>query len=199
MDEKTEPQTEQAEEKPAPVITFLLKSAVRDRTNRTARVVNALGRVPFVQRIAGGTIIVRRARPARISEAALLANIEEISKLVAQHRLIVTTMDGRVVSLETLQGAPKAPASPLPNPPLDSAKNDQNENVGNDMPPSPEGTTLNAPEPELLKALIPKEPEADKPEPEPTAEVPADPAGEPVDSQALLDETKKSHKKGKRG
>lgn len=154
MAEDTKPKETTAtpeEAKPVVLMSYLLKSAARGRTNRTARV-SVPGRMPFVQRIAGGTILVRRARPARISEAALKANLKEIQGLVDRHQLEVTTLDGRAVNLKTFEAGPLATAEkPLPNPPLDSAKNDKNKNVGYDVPPTPEGTTMNAPEPELLK------------------------------------------------
>lgn len=144
---------EETTEAPAPgVVYYLLKNVTRGRTNRTARVAQAVGRVPFVQRFAGGTILVRRARPARISEAALKANFAEIKRAVDQHKVEVTTLNGRLVNLSTWEVAPAPAVLPLPNPPLDSAMNDKNEGIGYDVPPTPEGTTMNAPEPELLQA-----------------------------------------------
>lgn len=138
------------EQAPAQARLFLLKSVVRGRNNRTAR--SAVpGRMPFVQRIAGGRIIVRRARPARITEAVLIANLKEITALVSRHQIEVVSPDGRVIDLETLEMAKASRHSPPPNPPLDSAKNDKNENVGYNVPGSPEGTTLDAELPELLQ------------------------------------------------
>lgn len=138
-------------------VTFLLTSVVRGKANRAARWVQP-GRIPFVQKLAGGTITVRRARPARITEAALIANIEEIKRAVAAHQLVVTTPSGQVLDLATLELAPAAPSKPLPNPPLDSAKNDKND-IGYQVPPTPEGTTADAPEPELLKRSLLSDPE----------------------------------------
>lgn len=177
----------------------------------------------FVQQFAGGRIKVRRARPARITEAALLANIEEIKRAVAQHKVVVTTLSGQVLSLETLMAAPAPAEKPMPNPPLDSANNDKNEGIGYDVPPTPEGTTMNAPTPELLKGLVTPEaeleaepPHAPPPDP-PVVEAPVPdqaPEGEPSAEVAteevpsLLDpvEQPKSHDapkhhkgKGKRG
>jgi hypothetical protein len=155
MAESTEP-TETTEEAPAaPPVVYVLQSTVRGRHNRTKRA-GVPGRQPFVQRIAGGRILVRRARPARIMEAVLLAHLEEIKAAVARHQIVVTTNDGKPVDLETFQaGAPAAVASPRPNPPLDSAKNDRNENVGYNVPGAPEGTTLDALEPEILRQVSP--------------------------------------------
>mgnify|MGYP001614664340 CR=1 FL=1 len=152
-EETTDQETVEEEvEETAPVVpgVYVLKSVVRGRGNRAARMV-APGRQPFVQKLAGGSITVRRARPARITEAALIRHLAEIKKAVAAHQLVVTTTAGAVVDLDTFEVAPLVPAPPLPNPPLDSAKNDKNQNVGYDVPPTPEGTTMSAPTPELLK------------------------------------------------
>ena len=167
----SEPTEPEAPEPVVPVasVQYLLTNVTRGRTNRTARVA-VPGRIPFVQRLAGGRIIVRRARPARISEAVLKENLAEIAKHVALHTIVVTTLDGKVVDLKTF-GVVKqaAPASPLPNPPLDSAKNDKNEGVGYNVPGTPEGTTMDSEEPELLRQhslLEVEEPPAEEPIPD---------------------------------
>lgn len=172
VDEPTDEVVASPEELPVASVQYLLTNVTRGRNNRTARVA-VPGRIPFVQRIAGGRIIVRRARPARITEAVLKANLPEIAKLVALQTIVVKTLDGKVVDLETLGVAKTvAPPSPPPNPPLDSAKNDKNEGVGYNVPGSPEGTTLDSDEPELLRqsALTSPEEEASPPEPEPEPE-----------------------------
>lgn len=200
------PKNEETES--APVI-FLLNSVVRGRSNRTARAAQP-GRMSFVQRLAGGTILVRRARPARITEAALIANIEEIKLAVAQHKVVVTTLSGQVISLETLEAAPAPAEKPLPNPPLDSANNDKNQGIGYDVPPTPEGTTMNAEEPELLKGSQSQEaeeaavepPHAPPPGPfsNDVPEVAQAPEHEPVVEEAKPESRdKKFHGKGKRG
>jgi hypothetical protein len=143
-----EPETAEAAPEAAPVVSkgYLLQSAVRGRSNRTQRAAIP-GRQPFVQRLAGGRVIVRRARPARISEAVLIAHLAEIKAAVAKHQIVVTTVDGRPVDLGSFEVGTLAANSPPPNPPLDSAKNDKNEGVGYNVPGSPEGTTLDSPEP----------------------------------------------------
>lgn len=189
---------EKTKEPKAPAVFYLLKNVTRGRTNRTARVAQAVGRVPFVQRFAGGTILVRRARPARISEAALKANFAEIKRAVDQHKIEVTTLSGRLVNLNTWEVAPAPAVQPLPNPPLDSAMNDKNENIGYDVPPTPEGTTMNAPEPELLQAghsqteeapVEEAKAEAVEPtvEPEATPEEPTPASSEPDPTDAFMD------------
>lgn len=179
----------------APVF-YLLNNVTRGRSNRTARAVQP-GRVPFVQRFAGGTILVRRARPARITEAALLAHLDEFKEAVAQAKVVVTTLSGRVVNLDTFEVAPAPAEKPLPNPPLDSAKNDKNEGIGYDVPPTPEGTTLNAPEPELVRMAAEH---AAEPDQGPAAEEPADATASSMESEAEPELWgKKSKGKGKRG
>ena len=171
---------------------YLVRSVARDRTNRTVRAMQ-VGRRGFVQKFAGGTILVRRARPARLPEAVLKANLAEFKKAVAEHLVAVTTLDGRPVDLNTLEaGPPAAASSPRPNPPLDSAKNDKNENIGYDVPPTPEGTTMNAPLPELLRKS--SQPEGEEPEAEPV-EQKAPEASPP----AAFHHGGKYGKKGKRG
>jgi hypothetical protein len=174
-------------EAPAPAApkTYLLKNVSRGRGNRIERK-SQPGRRPFVQRFAGGNIVVRRARPARISEAALLANLGAIKKAVAAHQIVVTTSAGDIVDLETFQVTPQVPASPVPNPPLDSAKNDKNENIGYDVPPTPEGTAAHSEVPELLRqGELPGE-----------SEPPPEPSGEPEVEKPH--EHSHSHKKGKK-
>lgn len=130
---------------------YLAQSVVRGRTNRTQRAMQT-GRRAFVQKFAGGTVLVRRARPARLTEAVLRANLAEFQKAVEQHLIVVTTLSGAPVNLWTFAiDLSAAASSPRPNPPLDSAKNDKNENVGYDVPPIPMGTTDKAPVPELVR------------------------------------------------
>jgi hypothetical protein len=150
-----EPETTDVAVEAAPVAPkiYVLQSTVRSRHNRTKRA-SVPGRQPFTHRIAGGRILVRRARPARITEAVLLAHLDEIKLLVSRHHLVVTTPDGREVDLTTFQVGAPAVASPLPNPPLDSAKNDKNENVGYNVPGAPEGTTMDAEEPAILREAL---------------------------------------------
>lgn len=176
---KEETKVEETKVESAPTF-YLLKNVTRGRDNRTARAMQA-GRIPFVQRFAGGTILVRRARPARISEAALKANLAEFIRAVDQAKIVVTTMSGRVVDLRTFEVAPQAAEKPLPNPPLDSAKNDKNQNIGYDVPPTPEGTTMDAEKPELVKSA--EETASEEPAVPPEASV--DPVDAFLDSQAL--------------
>lgn len=213
-EETKDPVTEEAapeEAAPPPVVkVYLLESAVRSVHNRTKRA-SVAGRQPFVQRLAGGRIIVRRARPARISEAVLLAHFAEIKTAVARHQIFVTTTDGKLVDLDTLQPGAlvEAASSPPPNPPLDSAKNDKNEGVGYNVPGAPEGTTLDADEPAILREpLTPDftqevaeetdEAEGDEQDEEEPVTTPAETSLTPVTKPSASHQGRK-HGKGKRG
>lgn len=156
-EEEIEATEDEAEVDEAPtyapgVVYYLVRSVIRGRTNRTARA-QQVGRRGFVQRLAGGTILVRRARPARITEAVLLANFDELKKAENEHRIQVTTVTGQYVDLNTFEAEPLAVAKPLPNPPLDSAKNDKNEGIGYNVPATPMGSDE---VPELLRGSMPE-------------------------------------------
>lgn len=166
MAEETNEETTAGAPEPQPKV-FLVKSAVRGRTNRIERKMQP-GRQRFVQRLAGGQIIVRRARPARITEAVLNQHLDVIKQAVAEHRVVVTNLAGQLVDLETMELLPPAVKKPLPNPPLDSAKNDKNRGVGYAVPATPYGTNE---EPELLKGgVIPEGKEAPSQPPPPLEE-----------------------------
>jgi hypothetical protein len=126
---------------------YLIKSVVRGRYNRTERKQQP-GRQRFVQRLAGGRFVVRRARPVRITEAALKHHLDTIKEAVAAHSVVVTTLTGQHVDLNTFEVGPAKAAKPKPNPPLDSAKNDKNKGVGYKVPATPEGSDA---VPELLQ------------------------------------------------
>lgn len=75
-----------------------------------------------------------RNRPVRLSEEQLLSNLAELKEKAAQGLLVVKTIDGRPVNLDTLTPGVKAvPADVRPNPPPDSVANDM-QNVGIPMP-----------------------------------------------------------------
>jgi hypothetical protein len=140
-------------------VYYHVHCVVRGRHNRTARFTQ-VGRRALVQKFAGGTVLVRRGKPARLTEAALIANLPELKQAVSEHRVNVTTLTGQAVDLGTFEAAPLPATKPLPNPPLDSAKNDKNEGVGYDVPPNPSGTPFfNTPVPELLQRGSPLESE----------------------------------------
>jgi hypothetical protein len=77
---------------------------------------------------------------------------------------------------------------------LDSAKNDKNENIGYNVPPTPEGTVASSEIPELLRNDNPLFSE----EPAPSPEQPSEPSADPEPSPPFPSMGKKD-KKGKRG
>ena len=118
----------QKEEQPAPtkapVEVFKIHSMVRATETRLQRM-QAPVHHRFVQRLGGGTITVRRARPATVSRALLEQHLVEIKQAVADGKVVVKTMTGGVVDLDTFQVVQAPPvAPPKPNPPPDSAARD---------------------------------------------------------------------------
>lgn len=110
-----------------PVI-YKIHSLVRKVQTRTLRQ-KAAGRHRFVQRLAGGDITVRRARPATVTEGKLVRHLAELRAAVREGKIEVRTPTGRVVDIfgdehHYVDETPKA-SKPLPNPPLDSVANDK--------------------------------------------------------------------------
>lgn len=69
-------------------------------------------------------------RPVRLTEAQVKANLPELLEKEAQGLLVVKTVEGKPVSLKTLEvGEKPAPAVVVPNFPMDSIANDK-QNVG---------------------------------------------------------------------
>jgi hypothetical protein len=87
-----------------------------------------------VQRLAGGDIVVRRARPATITESQLKAHLPELKRAYSEGRIDVRTVTGDLIDLETMKVASRQPSPPQPKPPLDSAADDK-QGVGEKMPP----------------------------------------------------------------
>jgi hypothetical protein len=87
-------------------------------------------RAKFVQKLAGGDVVVRRARPVRVSEATLLKHLDEIKAKSALGLLEVRTSDGRMLDLNTLKVAGRATVpKPMPDFPADSVARDKPINV----------------------------------------------------------------------
>lgn len=81
--------------------------------------------------LGGGTVRVLRGRPQAVTESLLRRMLPELTKLETAGRLKVTTLAGLRVDIQTFKVVEAPPVSPpLPNPPLDSATRDKNENVG---------------------------------------------------------------------
>ncbi len=131
-------------------VYYRVHSMVRRVATRTKRQQSA-SRHRFVQRLAGGEITVRRARPATISAAQLDQHLELLKVAVEDGRIEVRTMVGAVVDLSTLKAAPvKETASPKADPPLDSAANDRTFDGGVGVMP-PESQVL--PDPDVNTPL----------------------------------------------
>lgn len=104
---------------------YKIHNMVREISTRTLRM-KAPVHHRFVQRFGGGQITVRRTRPATVSKAVLLRHLLEIQKAVNEGRVVIKTMMGEVVDLDTFASKAAAnTASPPPRPPLDSAANDK--------------------------------------------------------------------------
>ena len=123
---------------------YKVHSGVRKRHTRLQRM-QATGRVSFVQRFGGGSIVVRRVRPATITETQLKKHLDELQAAYDQGRAEVRTVTGQLVDLKTLEVVePLPPSTPLPHPPLDSAANDKTfpGGVGQKMPLYREGRAI---------------------------------------------------------
>lgn len=107
-------------------VYYKVHSMVRRVQTRLHRQ-RAAGRHRFVQRLAGGDITVRRARPATISAAQLEVHFNEIKAAVDEGKVEVRTPTGVVVDLSTMRAspAPSKAANKIPETPLDSASNDK--------------------------------------------------------------------------
>lgn len=105
---------------------YVIHSGVRKRSTRLHRQQRKAGTRPkFVQKFGGTEITVRRARPVRVTEEALLRHLVALKKAEAEGRIEVRTLTGLRVDLSTLTvaGAPPV-APPRPHPPIDSAERD---------------------------------------------------------------------------
>lgn len=116
---------------------FKVHSGVRKRHTKQLRR-QTPGRADFVQRFIGGEIVVRRNRPATITESKLKAHLPEFQRAFNEGRAEVRTPTGLLVDLSTLEVKETLPApTPVPHPPLDSAADDKP--AGEKMPLFKEG------------------------------------------------------------
>lgn len=174
---------------------FYVRSQVRRVGTRTLRAKQPT-RARFKQYLFGDpSKRLVRNRPLRISLAELSQNIDTLAESEAAGLLSVHMADGRRVDLKALKGGylvlgPVVPASPPPNPPLDSIANDLPS--GNPMPTYVDGTFPGDPVAERtlqeLTAQKRKEAErqgADEESGDPAADPAAgDPAGDPAQEPA---------------
>jgi hypothetical protein len=125
---------------------YKVHSGVRKVNTRLKRM-KAAGRHRFVQRLAGGDIVVRRVRPATITETQLKRHLAELKKARDEGRAVVRTVTGEEVNLDTLKPMSKpkfSAAVTRPKPPLDSASTDKTfpGGVGEHIPIHKDGKAL---------------------------------------------------------
>lgn len=124
------------------VEAYKIHSLVREISTRLQRQ-QAPTRHRFVQRLAGGEILVRRMRPTTVTKAVLLQHLDVIKQAAEEGKLEVRTMVGELVDLKTFNTEPSPKSKPLPTPPLDSVERDKTfeHGVGEHKPLFPEGGT----------------------------------------------------------
>mgnify|MGYP000588513635 CR=1 FL=1 len=104
---------------------YVLHSGIRKLRTRSLRRHNPMtARSRFVQKLGGGAILVRRARPARVTGEVLARHLEEIKAQVAKGALEVRTLTGQLVDLVTFKSAELPVTKPQPEPPVDSLADD---------------------------------------------------------------------------
>jgi hypothetical protein len=118
---------------------FHVINTSRGRANRTLRAQQP-SRVRYKQYLGSEQLRSVRCRPLVVSAEWVEKNLEELKKKSAIGAIEVRTPDGRLVDLSTLEAAPAPAEVPQPNPPLDSAAND--ENRGRFYPKFADGATI---------------------------------------------------------
>jgi len=104
---------------------YKVHSLVRQVQTRTQRY-KAPQHHKLVQKLAGGQVIVRRARPATITTSILMRHLDEFKKANEEGRIEVRTPAGGLVDLSTLKtNAPQPVVKPLPVTPVDSVAKDR--------------------------------------------------------------------------
>jgi hypothetical protein len=168
---------------------YKVHSMVRKVATRLHRQKSA-SRHRFVQRLAGGDITVRRARPATITRAQLERHLEVLKKAELEGKIEVRTHTGVPVDLKTLKPVPgRLIAKPLAAAPLDSAADDKTfeQGVGEHIPAVVGGKGISeeveAPESSELPG---------------SDEVPVEGGGDPVETRKAKKKKKKSLFGGKK-
>lgn len=104
---------------------YRIHNMVREMATRGQRM-KAPAHHRLVQRFGGGRIIVRRTRPVTVQKDTLLAHLSELKRASDEGRIVVKTMDGGSVDLNSFTVvAPVQKSSPPPKVVLDSAANDK--------------------------------------------------------------------------
>lgn len=162
---------------------FLIRNSTRGRANRTLRATQPQ-RHSLRQYLAGGKYRIIRGRPITLGLSEIQAIMPELVAKVRSGALEICTPDGRLIDIET--GEPMvdmAPSAPLPNPPLDSIANDQ-QNVGQSMPQFAGGDTEtgDADVPALVANAQTSEPETPPAPPPPTPAAEDPPVAPPTET-----------------
>jgi hypothetical protein len=168
-----QPTTKKTKKRPAPQPeVFHIHNLTRSVSTRLQRA-KAAQRPRFKQLLGGGIVRLVRGRPVPITKPMVERLLLELIQKEKEGILKVTTPDGRLVDLSTLKPLEdKKVAPPKPEPPLDSAANDETfeHGVGNAVPQVPGGLPQGAtpPLPEALKGIpegVAAVPEGKEPEP----------------------------------
>lgn len=77
------------------------------------------------QALGGGELRLIRNRPTELHKELFFRHLNELRQLAKEGRVEVRTRDGRLIDLLTMEVGPAPVVPPLPNPPLDSIKNDR--------------------------------------------------------------------------
>jgi len=135
---------------------YRIHSMVREIATRTQRM-KAPVHHRLVQRFAGGRIIVRRTRPVTVMRDVLVTFLPELKKATEDGRIVVKTMTGGSVDLDSLTvSAPVRKDSPLPKVVLDSAANDKTYKYGvGEKRPLFEGSGVPGDKPPALNVKLP--------------------------------------------
>lgn len=169
-----QPTTKKTKKRPAPQPeVFHIHNLTRSVSTRLQRA-KAAQRPRFKQLLGGGIVRLVRGRPVPITKPMVERLLLELIQKEKEGILKVTTPDGRLVDLSTLKPLEaKKVVPPKPEPPQDSAENDETfeHGVGNEIPQVPGGLPQGAapPLPEALKGIpegVDAVPEGKEPEPE---------------------------------
>ena len=135
---------------------YRVHNMVREISTRTQRM-KASVHHRFVQRFGGGRITVRRTRPATVMKDVLLACLPELKKASEEGKIVVRTMTGGSVDLDSFTVvSPAQKSSPPPKVVLDSAANDKTYKHGvGEKRPLFEGSGVPGDKPPALNVKMP--------------------------------------------
>ena len=104
---------------------YLVHNGSRHVGNRTLRALQP-EHGGHKQYVCGNSFRLLRGRAVALTEPQLQEHLVELREKAARGLVYLTAADGSPVDIDTLEVRAPVPASPLPNPPLDSAANDKN-------------------------------------------------------------------------